>query len=843
MVCNMQKKRNNRGFTMAELLIVVAIITILSGVAFIAVQKHEESLSQAECNSIAKEIFIAAQNHLTMAESQGYLGIDESTYGTKVGAKDVDGNDAKDVYTIVDSGIPAAGTMLNLMLPFGAIDETVRSGGHYLIHYQANPALVLNVYYCSPNGKYGGSLPTASITPGTTQSGKIGDVVVGWYGGADAQATGVTLNAPSISVKNEERLTVVVNTKDVVPPGVTLSSPYSLKLLISNLDGTAMAAIPLSVKTSEGTSTHTARVENTITNEYTVILDDITSNKDLHFAKINEDGTIAKMQGSVAFKPGEDIIVSAVVYNNAALSNIVYSSEETVNSLFADVEGDNASTQSELTIENGQVTTGSTKEVTAKIANFRHLENLDKDISGLSNEIGIKKAEQIEDLVWASTTDEKAFTTKIASVSSDYSDSNKVTVYKFTANSSTPAAASTGGCYYPISSDYELTYDGVYDDNANSKKCHSITGVKVSGGLGANDNEVAYSGAGGLFGAPTGTLTIKNLALIDFDIKASGDAGALVGTLPAGSSVTNVIAYNTSTFDKGTDNKPKTTITSNGGNVGGLIGLLKSESDKKTQVTNCAAALVVSSTGGNAGGLIGTAEGVTITACYSGGHTENGQYTGVTTGTDAGKGFNVSAKTGVAGGLIGVSGATVNNCYSTCSVTGATAGGFVGTSTGAVTNCYATGQVFGTDTEKVTIGGTEKTIPKDGAFAYSVSSATDCTYFDIINERLDATTQSYQYLTPLGQNKTPIDGGIVAFDKDASAYNGFSGAESAWTAASPYDPTLTAYYGTGTGNARTSRYNLQNVARLGEDLTPDAFVATHYGDWPAPEIFVLNTKG
>ena len=47
---------------------------------------------------------------------------------------------------------------------------------------------------------------------------------------------------------------------------------------------------------------------------------------------------------------------------------------------------------------------------------------------------------------------------------------------------------------------------------------------------------------------------------------------------------------------------------------------------------------------------------------------------------------------------------------------------------------------------------------------------------------------------------------------------------------------------------------MYSVARLGASLTtevkddsgnvttPADFVATHYGDWPAPEIFVVNTK-
>ena len=70
----MNRTKLQRGFTLAETLIVVAIITILSGVSFIAVQNHMRSLAQLERDGIAKEIFVAAQNHLTMSKSENYPG-------------------------------------------------------------------------------------------------------------------------------------------------------------------------------------------------------------------------------------------------------------------------------------------------------------------------------------------------------------------------------------------------------------------------------------------------------------------------------------------------------------------------------------------------------------------------------------------------------------------------------------------------------------------------------------------------------------------------------------------------------------------------------------------------
>ena len=46
--------KNNLGFTMAELLIVVAIIGVLGGVGFIAVQSQQRSMTQLDREDLIK---------------------------------------------------------------------------------------------------------------------------------------------------------------------------------------------------------------------------------------------------------------------------------------------------------------------------------------------------------------------------------------------------------------------------------------------------------------------------------------------------------------------------------------------------------------------------------------------------------------------------------------------------------------------------------------------------------------------------------------------------------------------------------------------------------------------
>ena len=132
---------------MAEMLIVVAIIVILCGVAFIAVWNYQRSMGQLERDGIAKEIFVAAQNHLTAAYGEGYLGHTAGYFGTEdFITTDEKGREiAGDYYYIVNGGTPSAG-VFEQMLPFGSVDETVRLGGSYIIHYQKDTGLVLDVF-------------------------------------------------------------------------------------------------------------------------------------------------------------------------------------------------------------------------------------------------------------------------------------------------------------------------------------------------------------------------------------------------------------------------------------------------------------------------------------------------------------------------------------------------------------------------------------------------------------------------------------------------------------------------------------------------------------------------
>ena len=848
------KRKWNKGFTLAEMLIVVAIIIVLAGVSFVAVQRHQRSLYQLEFDGIAREIYFAAQNHLTQADTQGLIAPkDTDKSGTHVekytNLEGIGGttNELNDVYYFIGPRTTAdTDDILSLMLPANAVDinNSVGSGGTFLILYQKSTATVLDVFYASTDRRFGtnGSPFTDSnfdvlkALRGDNQKSArrrvadINNAIIGYYGGEPALDERITLKAPELKVENAEKLRIFINesyegdikqyrTLVLIVRGKTSGAEKTIKLLENGTWVTSDSPTG-GYRNEDDTTKKILSTER--------ILDDITTSA-LHFANI-----------FTSFIPGEDIEIQVKAYSKNAIANITWSAVATTNSLFADP----------YTYTDGSPALGTHVEKNvAAIANFRHFENLDADISSVGKEnsdgkkVTFNKAFQIADMDWDNTaTDSKAFVQRIQALNGDNAS---VSIY---AKGNTTAVA-TNNCLYPVSPSSALAYDG---------QNHSVSNVKVD-----------FKGNAGLFGTIPAGGSAKNLKLIDFSIntkEGAYDTGALVGSITETDAdkivVSNVLAINSSgTGGKDTnfDNDDNTTKAPNvnaQGNAGGLIGSMTGGTVEKS-----AAALYVKSTGSNAGGLIGYAESGKVLTSYSGGHT----YSGVPsypTGTapttprnsksvyparyyDASNVamYNVIANAN-AGGLIGnVGTATISNSYSTCSVSGATAGGFIGNGTGTITitNCYCTGLVKGTTAY--------------GAFAGTTGVTTDPTkpnyYFEIVNEIRNADRDNtgavtklnsgYTYMAPLpvvgtGDGK---NNNIKAIDESASSYNSFSFPSDsgyAWQTAHPYDNT-------GLGEYYQHKYNFKTVEQLaGSSVTFAAadFVKEHYGDWPAPEEFIFN---
>lgn len=762
----MSKIRKNKGFTLAEVLIVVALIGVLSGVAFIAVWSHLRSMAQLERDTIAKEIYVAAQNHLTSAKSQGYLNLKIDEYGipgTSTGDQDPkDKNRIVSYYLVAPNVGSTYQKIYDLMLPFGAVDETVLAGGSYIIRYQPTSASVLDVFYCVKSGRFAiedgfsnddytklMSSYYGDDKKNARRSYEDSDAVIGWYGGENTVTVGERLNVPSIEIINAERLQVKVTDNNNTDYNNDLNFA-SLKLIVEGVKSTAKKAFSLSATGG--------RVVAKNGSTYTITLDEITnSTTGFHFCDLEADTT-------EKFIPGENIKVYAVSYSNSVLTNIAKSTEGVTNSLFGyDPKAD---------------------QETAQISNIRHLENLDYRVSHVAVEAGkTKNAVQTTDLIWKKKDSTESGLKNpdgfVDIIGATIETGNEVKIYPVEGNNVLEE------CFFPVSpGNTDVTSPFALNYNGNN---HSISNVTVN-----------YAGDAGIFGS-LNNGKVSNLLIANSTIASSSSSGA----------------------------------------AGGLIGNMTG-----TTVERCAANGTVSSSG-VAGGLIGSASGGSVTACYSAGHTKDGSYQDWL--DVEGHGYDVTGAT--AGGLIGNSTAAVTDSYSTCSVSGTSAGGgFVGNAEDGsdIGNCYAVGLV---KTDPV---GQDSRAENRGAFAGKTTETvafSDCFYYGIINEvkRTEgqggtATTVFDHYLGAVGDADAAV-GGITEIDLNAESYDTFVGAPDDWTKAEPNDEALKTYY--------QETYNLKGISRLaGTSGTPtggttdpkEPIVYTHYGDWPAPEIFVINTN-
>ena len=66
-------KSRRDAFTLAEFLVVIAITMILAGVSFVAAIRYQSRLRRLEMDQTAKEIFLAAQNRLSLEKAGGSL--------------------------------------------------------------------------------------------------------------------------------------------------------------------------------------------------------------------------------------------------------------------------------------------------------------------------------------------------------------------------------------------------------------------------------------------------------------------------------------------------------------------------------------------------------------------------------------------------------------------------------------------------------------------------------------------------------------------------------------------------------------------------------------------------
>ncbi len=574
-------KKNRAGFTLAELLLAVAILVILFGIGFVMVNAYLKNLRLNEMDWTAKEIFIASQNQLSKAKENGTL----NQYMTEHA-------DKEEPHYVIYNGSGSVPTdeyaWENLLMPLGAIDETVRKSGKYIIEYNASAATVTKVFYTTEPYSKGfkfseedyhtlkDAVKNKTLTK-ERQKNYSGNNIVGYYAGDAASLEFDEIKEiPMLEVENKEKLIAKVSGVD--------PNKYTVRLCIRGLSSAA---------------TKTVRIDDLNLN---YIMDDVTVLKDNHFVnKITSDT-------DKAFIPGENIEVFVTVMTSQenTLSNVKESNHIVTNSLFASADFENGGTA-------------------AQIANFRHLQNLDAVMSGIpygtgDTEINLTSAEQIDDMKWSD------FLTAVSNESIVTKDDTNAGSWNGTKN------------YYPLSSLPEtLSYEG----NNRFIDGISVGGVTKDAGLFGtvagtaltvsdlelrNFNINTGGSAGALAGAfSESTLTVSNV--IAYNTVENDDALAIVSTKSAGGLIGSATNVNITNSAAAVYVKGGTTAGGLAGNLGG--GQIKNSytgghtkdgvftfGEGVTDTSKGRPNVQATATDGMAGGLVGS-NNTTVSNSYS----------------------------------------------------------------------------------------------------------------------------------------------------------------------------------------------------------------------------------
>lgn len=417
--------KNSNGFTMAEMLITVAIIVILCGFGFVAVIAHQRNLKRMEMDETAQEIFIAAQNHLTAAEANGqWDAFLKKTSGTnseaargvelangptgydKTSDKDADSRKFYTFTTESDEAVQQGA--VSLILPEGSIDETLR-GHHFYVEYDAISGTVYGVFYTDADhaitaedaGKVSRTDPNARRDY-KDENGKR--TIIGYYGGALGELKNAEdLYAPSVAVRNAESLVLYVVDKNYHRPAssetstgdstqtsdenafkttlqLTFEGETSGAKTVKTIDPETIDSqadsFSKSVLTSDSAKDFQVVVpgreqngsQKTVNKKakyYAIVLDSIVRGNG-HFADLFQaDDTDA----SKKFIPGEDIRITVTLHSNKGGEDV--SQTVRVNSLFNSVKKE----KNVFGMENGKTV--------VTVSNPRHLENLSTEVSGV----------------------------------------------------------------------------------------------------------------------------------------------------------------------------------------------------------------------------------------------------------------------------------------------------------------------------------------------------------------------------------------------------------------------------------------------------------------------------
>lgn len=214
------KNRKNKGFTLTEILVTVAILVILMSLATVSFVALRRNLRQKELDAKAEIIYAAAQNRMAELRAAGYgdsFALDADRGVAKLSIPPCDIQEDAEQETPAFYYVKALDKMTQnsaarLLLTETAVDRDLW-GSQWIIEYNADTGLVYAVFYSEE--KTGSSYLTDSFYGSEDyrdnmriRSNRLSDGArIGYYGGDLTRINGTYLLHPTIEIVNNEKLT------------------------------------------------------------------------------------------------------------------------------------------------------------------------------------------------------------------------------------------------------------------------------------------------------------------------------------------------------------------------------------------------------------------------------------------------------------------------------------------------------------------------------------------------------------------------------------------------------------------------------------------------------------
>lgn len=359
-------KRSRGGFSLTELLTVVAILAVLMAVAIPAVIAISRNLKMRELDDTAREIFLAAQNVLTERQAAGTV-ITQKADGTPIKTGEWD-NEKRDGYWLLSG----SAENINFLLPDGAVEPVVAEN-NIAIKYDPENAVVLEVYYGEKANGFASTkskwepekIRDSEYSDRFTQAGHSKErkaARIGYYDDPTGVSRGgvVPLTAPTLEIVNEDELTVRVT----VPKAGEYSRRVFLDVIVEELDE---RGVPTGNSKTFGKLPYSP-----LDGTYPLVLDSLTG-ADKQFKVVCPDitaGANIRVTAKLSAEDEKDEEGKVITRYLSA------SAREDTNSLFADRDENNI----------------------VSVACARHLQNLKDSFSGFAcaSAVNVKQTSRID---------------------------------------------------------------------------------------------------------------------------------------------------------------------------------------------------------------------------------------------------------------------------------------------------------------------------------------------------------------------------------------------------------------------------------------------------------------